>query len=507
MGSLGEELALRIGATQRSLEGEGAVPLGGTMALIKRKRAVRQAATAGIAAVTAATVAGIGTATAHRLQDAQPAAYYLPPGDGAAHIPVDRPSPTTPDVGLQCGDPAPEPMPVNDGFRLEVEASPMDFSGASFAYLSGTATVWNENEEHFPGYVADPHVVFVRDGVVAGLQPSAGVTSRLFFTPGRDNLVTYVQVTPWAACAEDASMSLLEPGDYDVYLVSTVMDSPEVAALSGISGSYGSPPHFDGDTWLEPIDWECLHAISPGLTALGATRQLPNASAACLPAQNPHATWDAESRSIVLPYKGTQVTRVFQSVLVSEPIPFTVEPPSDDPLAGFEPTFRDAPPTDADAYCGADLGWSADDVVSWAEFHSPTLSAKALREDPRQEAVVWAAFGPRHIEGRTATVTVPERVRVYISRQSDVYSEELDRWLWLNEVIGSGWVTFDREEYSLSRALGPTAATVDFSEVTWCPGVDHSGEVTVTAVGDITVRGGGVDQTRPMFSIRAGWVS
>src|SRR5690606_31974929 len=114
-----------------------------------------------------------------------------------------------------------------------------------------------------------------------------------------------------------------------------------------------------------------------------------------------------------------------------------------------------APPTDADAYCGADLGWSADDVVSWAEFHSPTLSAKALREDPRQEAVVWAAFGPRHIEGRTATVTVPERVRVYISRQSDVYSEELDRWLWLNEVIGSGWVTFDREEYrSEERRVG-----------------------------------------------------
>ena len=510
MASLGEELAQRINATQRALEADGAEPLEGTAHTIRRKRAIRQGTTAGVAAVAAVAIAGAGTAAVRRALDAQPAAYDLPPGGGIVNISVDGPNPTIPDIGIACGDPAPVPLLEADGFRMELRVRD-DENYAQWGYLSGTTDIHNDNAEEFPAFVLQPTLVYVKDGIVVGLVPSAGLVNRLFFTPGREELPGEFTTAGWVTCTTgdvdpvygSEDFANLDPGDYEVYAVTTVTNTPEIAALSRISVTYGMSPSFNRDVWLEPNDWECKHQIGWGITDLGSGEPVGSFAAACAPAQDVKAHWDAETRSLVLPYSDSIVRRVFTTTLVSEPFTYTMPEPEAEFDSG-SPVWSE-PPTEAEAMCGSALGWSQE--PSRAELYSDQITMPRLRDNPRIDAIAWLPFGPGGVDSRVATITAPERARAFITYQSDVYNEGLEAWVTTNTVAGYAWITVnDGNAINVSRAIGPASTRVEFEDIEWCQDLPDIGEVSATVVGDLTLRGGSVTETRPVFTIHAGHI-
>jgi hypothetical protein len=511
MASLGEELALRINATQRTLEADGVAPLEGTAQSIRRKRAIRQGTTAGVAAAAVVAIAGTGTAAVRRALDAQPAAYDLPPGGGIVHIPVDGPNPTVPDIGIACGDPAPQTVLEADGFRMELKLREDDPNYAEWGYLTGSTNIHNENTEEFPAFVMQPTLVFVKEGAVVGLVPSAGLVNRLFFTPGRDELPGDFTTSEWVTCRtgeydpvyEEGDFHDLEAGDYEVYAVTTVANSPEIAALSRISLTYGMAPSFNRDEWLEPNDWECEHQIGWGIGTAGGGGQVGSFAAACAPAQDVRAQWDAESRSLVLPYSDGIVSRVFTTHLVAEPFTYTVRAAQPEIDTG-SPIWSE-PPAEAEVKCGADLGWS--ETSSRAELYSSEITLPRLREDPRIEAIAWLPFGPGGVDARVATVTPPERARAFITYQGSVYNEELDSWVATNTVAGYAWVTVNGgNPINVSRALGPAATSVEFEDIEWCPALPDIGELSATVVGELNLRGGSVAESSRVFTIHPGHI-
>lgn len=503
MGSLGEELALRIGAVQRSLEEEGAAPLDGTAATIKRKRTARHAATAGIAAVAALAVAGIGTAAVRRSLDAQPAASWLPPGGDVVAIPADGPNPTRVDIGVECGDPAPNPKLEDDGFALEVTMDDADeWTGLNVSH--GRVTVRNDNEEEFPGFILQPDIVYVRDGVVVGVAPGAGLMDRGAFGPNRTALTTDFYMSDWAECGGE--QVALEPGEYQAYIVTTTANSPEIAALSTVSGPWGMLPAFNQDRWLHPSDWECTHSVGWGIGEGSGSEAGSSFAAACLPSQDPAVAWDPETRSLVLPYTDGSVTRVYATTLISEPVTVTFTD-GDDGYWGPEPWDR--LPTDADAVCGADLGYPGEDTVANVDVLSETLTYPTLRSIPTIDGFVWSDWGPGwpyRLDGRAAQVSFAPRARAYLTYQGSEYVEEYDTWRATATVAGTAWVTVNGgQDLWLHRTDGPTTMPITFEDIEWCPDLPDLGEITAVVVGDVTVRTDAADVTRPVFYIWAGY--
>jgi hypothetical protein len=505
MVSFGEELASRIGATQRTLEADGARPLEGTAQAIRRKRAIRQGTTAGVAAIAAVAIAGGGTVAARRALDAQPAAYYLPPGGGEVLISVDGPNPTIPDIGIECGDPAPEPVLADDGYRVEVSVAESDDPFyAEYSYFEGTAKVFNENLEEFPAFVMQPDLVVVKDGAVVGVVPSTGLDNRLFFTPGRDMLPELFGASHWPACGGTAADDdRLPPGDYEVYVVTTVANSPEIAALSRMSlSTIGGTPWFDEDPWLEPNDWECRHMIADGVEhTAGEGAWYGSSSAACLPAQNPRAQWMPESRSLKLAYSDGIVRRVFETHLVAGPFAHTISEPSDGPFPVYEPWT--VPPDAPLEQCGADLGGPAD--PSGVEFVSSDVTVARLRSGEDLEGWMAVPFGPGEVESRVARVITAADAPAIITIQGDVYSEVYGGWLPTSDIVGTASVTINGgDDVTVSRALGPARALVAVENIRWCTEAPIEGVVTLTVLGSQTISSEAGTSSADVYVIRAG---
>lgn len=487
MASFGEELAIRIGAVQRTLEAESVEPLAGTAQAIRRKRAVRQGTTAGVAAVAAVALAGSGAVAVRRALDAEPAAYYLPPGGGDVSISVDGPDPTLPDIGIECGDPAPEPLLADDGYRLEVTTTDReDPFYDTYSYLEGRAKVTNENEEQFPAFVLHPDVVVVKDGTVVGIVPSQGLDQRIFFTPGRDTLSELFGVWDWVSCGDEAEGERLEPGDYEVYIVATVANSPEIAGLSRLSvATYGGTPYFNGDRWLEPLDWECTQGVSYGVDAVAESGGFyGNYAAACLPAHEPKAQWEADRRAITVEYNDGVVRRVFETHLISEPISHRVNEPAESVYPEGEPWTE--PPSDPLDQCGADLGWFEE--PSSVDVFSQEVTIATLRDKDDLDAWVWPDFGPEGVQSRVARVATAPDARAILTIQGDVYNEELDAWLPTSEIVGVANVTLNGgDDVSVSRALGPASTSINLSDVVWCRRAPYDAQLTITVIGKQTV--------------------
>src|SRR5690606_23942028 len=113
-------------------------------------------------------------------------------------------------------------------------------------------------------------------------------------------------------------------GDYDVFVISTVANSPEIASLTSLNGGFGPPAYFDGDTLLQPTDWECSHDIISGVTSGQFASNSPSNEVPCVAGRHPLASWDPNNRTMSVRYGDGRVSRVFETTLISSPIAYTV---------------------------------------------------------------------------------------------------------------------------------------------------------------------------------------
>lgn len=485
MPTLTEMLVAHIDGRQRSLESGGARPLEGTDRTIRHKRRVRQGTTASIAVIAGGALATSGAVALKRAMDQEPAAYYLPEGGGVAVIDVDGPDPSIPDIGIQCGDPAPEPRLMDDGFELATEVTEDEPWMSDYQSLTVRLSVTNTNEEQFPSFMLPMSVVATQDGVVVGIMPGGGLNNRLPFTPGRTSQSESNSVGSWWERCDGAGYATA--GTYELYAISTVANSPEIAGISILPGAGGGAPvQFDGDQWLEPYDWECAHDIVTGVSSSQFDGGALNRSAACMPMYE-NVGWDAQERTLNIEYGDGRVSRVFRATLVSEPFEFTIDraPTLDDD------EWADPPTQSSHLQCGIPLEWQdrpeVTKVLSHLTVVSGGLTGPNVGNGAQLKSEFWLDFGPEGVPARSATVSTGDRSRVYFTERRDYRTD--DRGTWSRpEVIGWGWATFNiGRDVSIGRAVGPTVVDLDLEDVSWCGGEPPRGELTAVAVGDFSV--------------------
>ena len=505
MPTLAELMVAHIDGRQRSLESGGARPLEGTDRTIRHKRRVRQGTTAGIAVIAGGALATSGAVALKRAMDQQPAAYYLPEGGGVAVIDVDGPDPSVPKIGIQCGDPAPEPMLANDGFELETKVTEYEeWPYSDYTPLDVLLTVSNTNEEKFPAFMLPTAVVATQDGVVVAVLPVSGLTNRLPFTPGRIVQSEMINIHSWWKNCDGTDSPAA--GTYDMYAIATVANSPEIAAISSLPGAGGGAPlQFEGDQWLEPYDWECTHDIVTGVSSSQFVGAAPNRSAACMPMYE-NVGWDPQERTLLIDYGDGRVSRVFSARLVSEPFEFTINTAL---VGADEEEEWAAPPTQSShLQCGIPLEWQdrpeVTKVLSQLTVVSGSLTGPNVGNGAQLTSEFWVDFGPEGVPARSATVSTGERSRVYFTQMRDFRVDERGTWS-RSEVIGWGWGTFnDGRDIVIGRAVGPTAVDLDLADVVWCEGEPSRDELQAVAVGDFAVTSEAGTSEGPIISIYLG---
>ena len=461
MHDFGDELASRVAASQRAFDAEGARPLGGTADMIRRKRAVRHGATAGLTVVAVGLLATTGAFASQHLRGTAPVTPVDPPAsatpspDSIVTIQADGPNPTVPTIGIQCGDPAPRAAVEADGFTLQVvEAAPSPEQSAA-GYLTGSAQVSSSNQPIVPAYALDPEIVVVQNGVVVGVATGSGLTNPVSFAEGQDQVPNDWWVGPSVTCA-DGNLDLA-PGKYEFYVVSTVANSPELAAIARATESLGAPVRFTEDQWLEPTDWECTH-LGTSWDEAAYENMPPNGAATCLPANEPQITWDATTRSVVLPYSDDAVGDTFSTSLIAGP--FDYEYPANALWSDPEPEF-------AGTACGVEIPWDEDKnsvAVHTRPFHEVLRAGGGTGE-----ALLSPTFGPGEVEARSTEVLVPDGGLGVIVEQRDVVNDDGMTTDVTYTVVGHADVTVNGgDQVAVSRATGPVQVEVEIEDVTWC---------------------------------------
>jgi len=466
MATLAEVLGTYVQRLGDTAAGER--PLDGTDAAVRRKRGVRRGVTTGASVVGIGILFTGGTVGLGYYESIQPPWYYLPEGGGTVVIAVDGPDPTIPDIGIECGDPAPVAVPAADGFTVEALAPGDGGFHQESDYVSSVIRVINDNVEQFPAFVMSPTVVVVQDGVVVSVHNDAAFTERLSFTPGRKAIPQHFQVSSWDACDESLD-HVLPPGEYEYYVITTVANSPEIAALSRATDVYGQGPWFRGDRWLEPTDWECsVHDGNGPFSGWSAN------APACLPRVRPEFACDAQARTVTMPYSDGRVTRVFSAQLVSGPFPYTSTGNAwaeEIPLA--EVSYA---PDDPTAQCGEEI--QGDERGAPAHFISTTLNGTSVEETGRTEAEVWVDFGPEAFESRTATLDMPGSSPALLTANDEVTRGGYN--LSVEVVVGKARVTVnDGRDITISRATGPANVRLEYDGIEWCDGVVPTGGIGV----------------------------
>lgn len=496
MPSLAQALVAHIDERQRSLETDGVRPLDGTDRIISHKRRVRQGTTAGLALLAGGALATSGVVAAKRAADQEPGTHYLPEGGGLVTMDADGPDPTVPELAYKCDDPAPEPRLADDGFELSLKASDIYQSGMALNLILVDAKVTNMNEEQFPAYVLTSYQVIAQDGVVVGYTEPTPMSNTLPFTPTRTDQPEQVYIWPsWETCTGGP----VEYGDYEVYVVSTVANSPEIAALASLKGGYGPPVAFVQDRHLIPTDWECSHDVIGGMEATEAFSASPSRKAPCVAGNHPRARWDPNERTITVGYGDNRVSRVFTTTLVSEPLTYTV---TDGSFRTGEYVAPDAPTVDSHSRCEAvipDSNWDSPLYVYAGNFTGERLAA-----GERLDTRVWAEFGPQGIEARSAEVSFPERSRIYFTHLREVrVGDNLIGYE--DTVVGWAWVSVDEgRTVVIGRATGPTPVDLTLQGVSWCGGEPPAGALRATVVGPVTVASDAGIHELQAFSIYLG---
>jgi len=198
---------------------------------------------------------------------------------------------------------------------------------------------------------------------------------------------------------------------------------------------------------------------------------LPNegsSAATCLPTKDPHVRWDAAARSLELPYSEEAVPRNFSTQLISGP--FAYEVPQGAGSSARQVEFTGYA-------CDAELPWDED--LHTVSVHAPGLNDSLRNGGGTSEALVWPIFGPDGVQARSTEVLMPRGGSAAIVELQPVMNGDASTGEVRQVVVGHARVTANSgEPVGVSRAAGPTQATADIADVTWCGDVPTEGLAT-----------------------------
>ncbi|MFN3867023.1 MAG: hypothetical protein ACK4MD_09980 [Demequina sp.] len=445
---------------------------------VARARALRLGGSAAIAVVA---LAGIGAAGAgftgfgEPVEPSPSASVDLSIEDGTiayATVPFpDDPYERFLDDDVRwCG--GPPPVTEADGADIEVTFEmPLEFdvdpaSGTgSLGGTGATATTSLVGTGELPVFVERPRAFFIRDGAVVGWTPPHDRAIVTTLTPVR------VVSHPWEwfggviACESGDAYGQLEPGEYEVVLVTKVRNDESAAALQSLwTQGYTLPPRADAQAYREG-GYECTVARD----LLGAV------PLTCNPHALPGVDIDEEAQVATVPYVASYYQRDVDLTFASHPIPFTLYP---DP---YRPDLTDTVefPSDDSATvpeCGAVYAVGMDPLLigTWDYTKSDMRSIDAgdtLRPTLWRNAMWRDASGWSSLD-----VELPQSARLWLLRWALSESDAGTALYEGQKVVG--WIDaapMNTAALTIDRYDGPAEWPLTVTDHGWCDGTGDPG--------------------------------
>ncbi|MDN4480211.1 hypothetical protein [Demequina muriae] len=454
---------------------------------IRRARALRVGGSAAVAAVviTGIGAAGVGFTGLGSAPEPSPSAspdLTIDQGDTAyATVPF-------PDAHVMesqwdhmtgfCGEPVPATDATGADFSVEF-AVPQGLeidqvTGASVGATEASATVSYHGTATMPAFVDGPFALYMRDGIVVGMALRYQNPVVTAFEQGRTSTYRWESMSGSLTCDQSAGFSTLEPGEYQMVLVTQVHNDETAAAMQSL--------RMDGFTL--PMANE-LPAFREGAYECdGAYTWNDLIPVTCEPNALPGVEIDEQAGMVTVPYDASYYAEDVDLTFVSSPVDVTLSEREDDeylPPPDRGPSYeRGAVPACGDTYASIHsgsirAGWqsSAWDADGW-EDRWRTLDEVSVGD--RVTPVFWLMD-----QGWiTADLTVPTDPRVWVMSQRDVQYDDGDddptteTWESVQEVVA--WLDTASEvegsALEIVRYDGPETWPLTVTDVQTCDGTD-----------------------------------
>ncbi len=223
-------------------------------------------------------------------------------------------------AGLNCGDPAPAPHPVDHGLTLTVN------EGTSFALgLEGDGprpstiqALVRQVTDSDKGTVATSGIDFllIQDGTVRGMITGSGVGLAQNLAGGGASISQSLLLAGAAHCldATDSIPAALTPGTYDVVAVGRFFSTAESVALSQALGDTINSMYLNANSHADPAA-----VYLPGIYNCKQARSWGSALRGCLPEITDNAAVDEAAGTVTVVYRSKGLVDAFSAVLVSDP--------------------------------------------------------------------------------------------------------------------------------------------------------------------------------------------
>ncbi|NTV40201.1 MAG: hypothetical protein HGA51_09665 [Demequinaceae bacterium] len=309
----------------REHEGEAAA-LSASAALAIRRR------------VAARWVGGVG---ALAIVTSLAAAALLGPGDeDADRAVIERPVPTPTigfakatfpltggpefvpaSAGLECGDHAPAPHPIDRDLTLIINR------GSVFAPGGVGIDPWppivqavvRQTTTANKGTIATSGIDFlvVRDGIIRGVIDGSGVSLSQNVVGGTVSIPQSLLVAGGIYCPDggQAGPSAIEEGTYDVVAIGRFFSTAESVALSQVLGDTINTMYLNPNDQADPTA-----VYLPGIYGCEEARAWDSALRGCLPEISDTAVVDEVAGTVTVSYRTRELVEEFSVVLVSEPL-------------------------------------------------------------------------------------------------------------------------------------------------------------------------------------------
>ncbi|WP_152650366.1 hypothetical protein [Demequina aestuarii] len=451
---------------------------------IGRARALRVGGSAAIAAVviTGIGAAGVGFTGVGSAPEPSPSAspdLTLGQGD-TAYATLPFPDEHEMDSHMRqlaayCGGPVPETRAESEDFsvaydipeRLDIDQQ----TGVSAGPAQSSAQLTFSGSSPLPAFVSGPSALFVEDGTVVGAAPDYQEPIVRTFQPGGTATYRWESIGGAASCDTESEpgfgFGTLEPGDYEMVLVTQVYNDEAAAATQSLRmDGYTLPVMSELPAFREGA-YECDSEDRwGGITPL-----------TCDPHALPGVEIDDEAGTVTVPYEASFYTEDVSLLYVSPPIAVTVTPNENGaedfllspPVPGFE---RGTVPACGDQFGSIGTGSIQGPWDSMAGSLAGTEVGDAL--DPE----LWRR-GSGWLE---AEVTVPVDPRVWVLAQRDIAFDDGDGDASTESLYSAqevvGW--FDTDSGSDATTLkivrydGPETWPLSVTDVQWCEGFDSA---------------------------------
>jgi len=224
-------------------------------------------------------------------------------------------------AGMNCGDPAPAPHPVDNDLSLTMS------EGTSFALgLAGNGprpstiqALVRQVTDSDKGTVATSGIDFlvVQDGIIRGLIAGSGVGLAQNLAGGAASVPQSLLLAGGAHCSDGTHSSpiTLTPGTYDVIAVGKFFSTAESVALSQALGDTINSMYLNANSQADPSA-----VYLPGIYNCKQARSWGSALRGCLPEITDNAAVDESAGTVTVVYRSKGLVDAFSTVLVSEPL-------------------------------------------------------------------------------------------------------------------------------------------------------------------------------------------